>query len=120
MAGAGARGVVRLKETGMAEDQDLPKHDRPEHDRPEHDRPEHDRIVRQVAVLMGRVFGVDPQEITEATTPADIARWDSLSMLTVLIGVERRLQVVIPPEALQDMRSVGDLVAAIKAAGATS
>ena len=72
-------------------------------------------VLVVLRTLMGRVFGVDPASIDAATTPDEIPRWDSLSMLTVLIGVERKLGVVVPPEALDEVRTTGDVVAVILA-----
>ena len=74
-----------------------------------------DRSMALSAVqsLMGRVFGVPPETITEATGPAQIEAWDSLNMAIIAIGLERRLDRAVPVEFCLRAASVADLLDAI-------
>ena len=81
--------------------------------------PGREAVLEPVRGLMAKVFGVAVDRIGPDTTPDDIPRWDSLNLLTVLIGVERRLGISMPPEALEGVRNVGDVVDAILRQAAT-
>lgn len=63
-----------------------------------------------VRSLMSRIFGVPPALITASTIAADIERWDSLGMVTLSLGLERRLNRQLPVEAFVAARSVAALV----------
>jgi acyl carrier protein len=75
-------------------------------------------VFAQLRAVMSRVLGVPEEKIGEDTTRAQIDRWDSLNMVTVAIGLERRLKRVIDPELLVDANSVRDLLDALCSADA--
>ncbi|MBB3173263.1 acyl carrier protein [Endobacter medicaginis] len=72
-----------------------------------------DAMLEQLRGLMAKVFGVAVERIGADTTPDEIPRWDSLNLLTVMIGIERRLGISVPPEALEGVRDVGGVADAI-------
>jgi len=72
--------------------------------------PDREAVRAQVVRLMSRVFGADPSDINDRTTAADIERWDSLSLLTVLLGIERSLGVAVSSDAAAEVADVGGLV----------
>ncbi|GAB0112994.1 acyl carrier protein [Acidisoma sp. C75] len=80
---------------------------------PESDR--HAAIFATVQAVMSKALGLPPARITESLTPAEVGRWDSLAMVTVMIGLERRLGRKIPLEIGLAATSVGALVASIAA-----
>ena len=70
-------------------------------------------IFVNVQQVMSKVFGVPPDQIKETTKPDDIKRWDSLSLLSVLLGLERRLGRKIPFGVLLTAASVGAVVSGL-------
>jgi acyl carrier protein len=72
----------------------------------------HDRTATLLAIrsVMSRVFGVPEDSITEATRHVEIDRWDSLNMVMVAIGLERRLDRPIEPATLTGINSVAELL----------
>jgi acyl carrier protein len=67
-------------------------------------------VLAVVQIVMGRVFGVAPESIVESTRSHDVERWDSLTMVVVAIGLERRLGRVIEPGSLTRLHSVAALL----------
>lgn len=47
-------------------------------------------------------------------TAADVARWDSLTHIDMIMMVEKEFGVRIPTRAVSRMRNVGDLVSVIQ------
>jgi acyl carrier protein len=69
-----------------------------------------DAVLAALQAVMSRVFGVPPQTITEATRRSDIERWDSLNLVLVSIGLERRLGVPIDVATCADAQTVKALI----------
>jgi acyl carrier protein len=63
-----------------------------------------------VRSVMSRVFGVSEDTVTETTRRAQIARWDSLNMVAVAIGLERRLGRTVDMESCVGASSVDALL----------
>jgi acyl carrier protein len=63
-----------------------------------------------VRSVMSRVFGIPECGITEATRATDIDRWDSLNMIVVAIGLERRLGRPVSAGSCAEAGSVGALL----------
>lgn len=74
-------------------------------------------VFTDVQQVMSKVFGLPPEQIEETTKPEDIKRWDSLSLLSVLLGLERRLGRKIPFGVLLAAASVGAIVSGLMGAG---
>jgi acyl carrier protein len=81
--------------------------------------PRVDRAAALAAVksVMSRVFGVPPDILTEATTAASIERWDSLNIVLITIGLERRLGLQLDVSACAGAVSVGALLDVLCACG---
>ena len=60
--------------------------------------------------LMSRMFGVPAASITAKTVATDIERWDSLAMVTLSLGLERRLNRSLPIEDFVAAKSVAALL----------
>jgi acyl carrier protein len=73
-----------------------------------------DAILAQLRELMIDVFDVDDLEITPATTAEDIEEWDSLSHVRLIVAVERKFGFRFKTSEIEDLKSVGDLVALIQ------
>lgn len=63
--------------------------------------------------LMSDVFEVPASQITPASTPDDIAAWDSGRLLELLLAIEKEHGVFISPDRLPDLMSVGAILQAV-------
>jgi acyl carrier protein len=70
-------------------------------------------VLAAIKAVMSRVFGVHPQMITESTRRTDIERWDSLNLVLVSIGLERRLGMPIDVAACTEAATVKALIDAL-------
>lgn len=59
-----------------------------------------DEKIRQLFAMLLRVA---PEEIEDQTTPASLARWDSMQHLIVVAGFEEELGVDVDPEEAVEM-----------------
>jgi acyl carrier protein len=73
-----------------------------------------EQIFEQVRQVMARTFGVNEEVIVSATRAEEIERWDSLTHLIVLTGIERRMNVKLPTDEAYAAQNVGELVALVK------
>lgn len=67
-------------------------------------------VFEKIREIIATQFDVDPEKITMETTVADDLGADSLDVVEVLMSVEDEFSVEIPDEAIEDIKSVGDLV----------
>ena len=63
--------------------------------------------VRQVA---SDVFNVPAAQITAQSSPETIETWDSVQHLNLVLALEQELGVVIEPEEIEKMKSIGDVI----------
>lgn len=67
-------------------------------------------IFASIADAIAHQFFVSPELITEQTTASDIDGWDSLSHVTLILDIERRLNVRLPVKKTTEASDVGQLV----------
>ena len=67
-------------------------------------------VFEKIREIIATQFDVDVEKITMETTVADDLGADSLDIVEVLMSVEDEFSVEIPDEAIEDIKSVGDLV----------
>jgi acyl carrier protein len=70
-------------------------------------------ILGAVTAALRQVFEDDTLSPNLATTPADVAGWDSLRTVLILAMLEERFALRFTTAEMDDMRCVGDLVHAI-------
>jgi acyl carrier protein len=69
-----------------------------------------DEIMAEVAAIIRETFRQPDAEITRDTVALDVDGWDSLSHTMLILGVEKRFGVRLPPERVFDLEDVGELV----------
>jgi acyl carrier protein len=69
-----------------------------------------DEIMAEVAGIIRRTFRQPDVEITRDTVALDVDGWDSLSHTMLILEVEKRFGVRLPPERVFDLEDVGELV----------
>lgn len=72
-----------------------------------------DGTLPAIAEIVHEVTGVPVEAVRPESSLADVDM-DSLSTLEVVVGVEQRLGVRLPDEAVKALTSVGDLVEAVE------
>jgi acyl carrier protein len=70
--------------------------------------------------LMADVFEVSPSQITSSSTPDDIAAWDSVRLLELLLAIEKQHGIFVAPDRLPDLMSVGAILSVVNSAEAVS
>lgn len=70
----------------------------------------YDQVFSEVRGVLAHVFAVDPDTIVAATRAENVEGWDSLSHLIVITGIERQLNVRLPPTDAYAAQNVGALV----------
>jgi acyl carrier protein len=71
------------------------------------------RIFEEVATLMRDIFARDDIVVAPSTTAADVAGWDSIKQIEIVVAVEEKYGIRMKAREVDSMRSVGDLVALI-------
>lgn len=72
-------------------------------------------IISDLQPLFDDVFGEESVPLTMETTSADIATWDSVAHVSIIVGVEREFDIMFDPDEIMDMESVATLVESIRA-----
>jgi acyl carrier protein len=73
-----------------------------------------DTILAEVADVARQVFEDPALELTLDTTSDDVPRWDSMSHITLVVECESRFDVRFETMAIEELRSVGELVRLIE------
>ncbi|HLY90927.1 MAG TPA: acyl carrier protein [Acetobacteraceae bacterium] len=73
-----------------------------------------DTILAEVADVARQVFEDPTLELTMDTTSDDVPRWDSMNHITLVVECESRFDVRFETMAIEELRSVGELVRLIE------
>lgn len=68
-------------------------------------------VLRKV---IAKIMGMDPNEIEPDMTFLNDLGADSLDLYQILKGVEDELNITVPTDSLQDVKTIGDAVDLIK------
>jgi acyl carrier protein len=70
-------------------------------------------LEKTIREIMGRVFEVRPEEITDKTRRGKLERWDSLGHLSLLSALQDELHIEIPPDQALEMETLDDIKRAV-------
>jgi acyl carrier protein len=73
-----------------------------------------DHIYRQLDEIFRDVFDDDSITLTPETTAADIAGWDSVAHVDLIVSIETRLKLKFKTSELGNLHNVGQLVGVIE------
>ena len=76
-----------------------------------------DAVLAGLAEVLEEVSGVSADKITREATFQNDLEVDSLTMVEVVVACEERFGIRIPDEALENLKTVGDAIDFISAAG---
>lgn len=68
-----------------------------------------------VAALIAEQFGMDQEDITEDTDILEDLNATSMDAVDLIVAIESATDIEIPDEAVDNIRTVGDIVNYIKA-----
>ena len=71
-------------------------------------------LKQRLRSVFRSVFSDEGIEIDESTTASDIARWDSLSHIHLILAIEKEFSVRFTTREVRSLNSVGDLIRMIE------
>ena len=71
-------------------------------------------IYAELTALFHDAFGDDSLVLTPQTSAEQVAGWDSVKMVTIILGVEQRFDVRLRSREVDKLKNVGDLAALVK------
>ena len=71
---------------------------------------ERSEVFERLNQVFREVFDDDAITVTEETTAADVAGWDSLMHITLIAEVEEEFDMKFPMTSVVGMKNVGDMV----------
>jgi acyl carrier protein len=70
-------------------------------------------ILKQLTEIFHQVFDDDSIILTTETTANDVAEWDSMNHVNLVVAVEFHFGIKFQTAEIEDLKSVGDFVALI-------
>ena len=71
-------------------------------------------VLDQVRQLVADVLNMPKEALNESSSPDEIASWDSMQHLNIVLAVEQQFDLTILPEEIETMVSVGRIAALIE------
>ena len=71
-------------------------------------------VIDQVKKILSEQFDVDVNELTDTTNIEEDLGADSVEVIDLLMSLEDEFQIEIPDEAIDEIRTIGDLAAYIE------
>lgn len=66
-------------------------------------------IADRVGGLAAGIFGMPHDLVTPTTTRDEIASWDSLASLNLIVALEDEFSIELDPADIDEMLSIGDV-----------
>lgn len=72
-----------------------------------------EQIMEQLTDIFHQVFDDDSIRLTMETTAADIAEWDSMNHISLIVLVQSHFKIKFQTAELEDLKNVEDFVTLI-------
>ena len=72
-----------------------------------------DEIKQRVRVVLARALKLEPGAIAESASQTDLAQWDSVQHMNVVLGVENEFEIEFDDAELPDLTTLPLLVEAV-------
>ncbi len=69
---------------------------------------------KEVKEILVKVLEIDIDTILDNATQKDIAKWDSLQHLNLIVEIEDKYDISIDPEDISEMLSIDKIIEIIK------
>lgn len=70
--------------------------------------------LEKIKAIIAEVLNIDADSITEDTTFVDDLGADSLDIFQIIMGIEEEYDIELDNESVEQIRTVGDVVEAIR------
>ncbi|MES1159962.1 MAG: acyl carrier protein [Bacteroidota bacterium] len=70
-------------------------------------------LIKQLNVIFIDVLDNDAISLTADTTAADIAEWDSLSHIQLVVAIEKHFKIRFTASEIQSWKNIADMVRSI-------
>jgi acyl carrier protein len=67
-------------------------------------------IRKELTVILEAVLDLDEINLGDAVTAKDVAGWDSLSHVRIMVSLERKFRIRFSNAEVEKLKSVGDLI----------
>jgi acyl carrier protein len=74
-----------------------------------------DEVTQKLTQIFHDVFGDETIEIRRDMTATDVAGWDSLTHLRLVLSIERGFGIRLPSTKVSALKNVGDMLDLIEA-----
>ena len=69
-----------------------------------------EHVEARVRRMVADVLDVPQAQVTRDTSPETVETWDSVQHLNIVLSLEQEFGVSVPPEDIDKLRTVGDIV----------
>ena len=76
-------------------------------------------MANRVATIFGEVLGIDPEQITDDSSPENTPQWDSLQAMNLVVAIEEAFDLRLSTREIISMRTVGLVRKVLTAKGVT-
>ena len=73
-----------------------------------------DELMDRVRTVVGPILEVEPERITERSSPNTIATWDSLKNISIVLALEQEFDVSFSETQIQRMNSVAEILVEVR------
>jgi len=70
-------------------------------------------VIAKLVPLMEDIFDEDGLVYSDSLTADDVAEWDSLSHIRLMVAIERSFRIRFATSEMENLKNVGELVDAI-------
>jgi acyl carrier protein len=71
-------------------------------------------ILKQLTEIFHQIFDDDSIVLTPQTTADDVAEWDSMNHVSLIVAVESRFGIKFQTAETEELKNIGDFVAVIQ------
>ncbi len=71
-------------------------------------------ILQQLTTVFHQIFDDDSIVLTPTTTADDIAEWDSMNHVSLIVAVEVRFGIKFQTAETEELKNIGDFVSLIQ------
>ncbi|MFC4313392.1 acyl carrier protein [Steroidobacter flavus] len=76
-------------------------------------------MEQRIKAVMARIMGVSPESIGDDASPANVARWDSLRHMKLMLALEEEFNVELSEEQIVGMTDYAQIAKTLKGASAS-
>lgn len=62
-----------------------------------------------IETIISELFEIDPSELTDAHSPDQIGKWDSMNHLKLITAIENAYEIKLSMQEIQTMLSIGTI-----------